>query len=85
MSTLYYGAFMARHSAGISGRRSRARLVSVHDEPDVYTGGEPLCVLAPWVILVPQPSPKSPTAMKAARLIGVSCNDMIERCRLGMQ
>ncbi len=66
---------MSRHIAGISGRRSRERLASIHDEPYVDAVGEPLCVRAPWVVLIPQPSPKSPTAMKAACLIGVSCND----------
>ena len=78
MSTLYYGASMPRHIAVISGRKGRAQLVSVHDESDLDTVGEPFQVLAPWVVLVPQPPSKPPTAMKAARLIGVSCNDMIE-------
>ena len=87
MSTLYYGASMPRHIAVICGRKGRAQVVSVHDESDVDTVGEPFQVLAPWVVLVPQPSPKPPTAMKAVRLIGVYFNDMIERerCRMGME
>ena len=79
MSTLYYGASMPRHNAAISGRKSRAQLVSVQDESDIDTVGDPLLVLTPWVVLVPQPSPKPPPAMKAACLIGVSCKEMIER------
>ena len=52
MSTLYYGASMSRHIAAISGRRSRAQLVFVHDESDVDTVGEPLLMLTPGVVLV---------------------------------
>ena len=80
MSILYYDASMFRHVAAISGRR--AQLVPVYHESYIDTVGEPPLMLPPGVVLVPQPAPKPPTAMKTACLIGVSCKEMIERCRM---
>ena len=81
MSTLQNGASVSHSAVIISGSKSRARLAVVHDEPDVDTVGKPLSVLAPRVVLVPQPPPETPTAMKTARFIGVSCKETIERER----
>ena len=81
MSILQNGASMS-HSADISGSKSRAQLAVFHDEPYVDTVGEPLLMLLPGIILVPQPAPKPHTAMKTACLIGMSCKETIERCSM---
>ena len=80
MSILYYDASMFRHVAAISGRR--VQLVPVYHEAHIDTVGEPCLMRLPGVILVPQPAPKPPTAMKTACLVGVSCKEKIEICRM---
>ena len=73
---------MPRHTAIIIGSKSRAQLVPVHKEADVDNWGN---ILGAHAMGRPRPPaiPETPPAgMKAARLIGVSCNEMIKRCRM---
>ena len=81
MISLQNGASVS-HSAVIRGSTSRAPLAVFHDEPYIHTVGEPLLMLLPSVVVVPQPPPKPPTAMETAGLVGVSCKEMIERCSM---
>ena len=77
MNSLHYSAFMLRHFAIIISK-IRALLIPLHNISNVDTVREPLDVLLPRVMIVPQPSPKTSTAMETAGLISVPCKVMIE-------